>query len=181
MPWFEYNLHLRHSAFNVKQDYIPIRDGVLDFVKPFITEYRCLFSHWHYLFEVDQCREKQIEIRLRFESSADNILELKENLINELDSFVNDSNILMKESEVLGSHEGAHGNRGGTYLGAESEGFGADWPKIKEIFQIGSENALKILTLGRELVTPVSLNWGGRQTYRPYYLHLPANQLFVEP
>ena len=88
----------------------------------------------------------------------------------------------MNDSETLGSHEGCHGIRGNEFLGAASDNFGADWPTIVEIVQIGSESAIKILELGRSLSAPKSLEWGGRSgTYHPFYLHLSANQLYIEP
>lgn len=182
MPWLEYNLHLRNSSMNVQLDYDQILNALLDFVSPFILRNSHLYENWHYLFELDQCRKNQIETRLRFESTSINISILKENLIEDLDSYVNSSNILMKDSETSGSHEGCHGVRGKKFLGTDSENFEADWSAIVEILQIGSESAIKILKLGRSLTTPKSLTWGGRPgTYHPYYLHLSANQLLIEP
>ena len=182
MPWLEYNLHIRNSYFNVQKDYPQVVDALLDFVNPFITRNSHLYENWHYLFEVDQCREKQIEIRLRFESMSTNINILKGNLVDDLVSYVNRTNILMKDSETLGSHEGCHGDRGDEFLGATSDKFGADWPTIVEILQIGSESAIKILELGRSLSALKSLEWGARNgTYHPFYLHLSANQLYIEP
>jgi len=173
---------VRNCTFRIINDFNQTRDIIIDFVNPFVSRNRHLFSQWHYLFEVDQCREKQIEIRLRFKSSTTNLREIKHNLINELDSYVNLGNLLMKDSEPLGSHEGCHGTRGGTFQGEASDNFGGDWSTIVEILQIGSESAMQILELGRSLSTPRSLEWGGRSNVvHPYYLHLPANQLFIEP
>ena len=83
--------------------------------------------------------------------------------------------------EPTGSHEGCHGDRSGSYEGAASESFGRDWQPIVNILQIGSESAIKILELGRTLVENRSLQACQRLVIHPYYLHLPANQLFVEP
>ena len=87
----------------------------------------------------------------------------------------------MEDKGSSGSHEGCHGKRNNKYKGAKSETFRNDWPIIVEIMQMGSESAIKILELGVRLKEERSLQWEQRKVIHPYYLHLPANQLIVEP
>ena len=180
MPWLEYNLHLSHVSFNIIKDFDIVRDVIVDFIGPFISNKSHLYEHWNYLIEPDKCREKELEIRLRFESSESNLECVRQLLINELETYANRTNILMKENEDNGSHEGCHGIRNQTFQGASSETFEEDWPNIVEIMQVGSESAIKILELGRSLKTHKSLQLYIRKIVHSYYLHLPANQLIVE-
>lgn len=88
----------------------------------------------------------------------------------------------MVEDGSSGSHEGCHGARNKKFLGAASEEFGEDWSTIVELLQKGSEYALEILELGRKLKENKALQTYYRErVIHPYYLHLPANQLIVEP
>ena len=67
-------------------------------------------------------------------------------------------------------------------MGAASEEFGEDWSTIVELLQKGSEYALEILELGRKMKDNKALQICYReQVTHLYYLHLPANQLIVEP
>jgi hypothetical protein len=159
---------------------IPI---LLDFVEPFVNSQGDRFIHWHYLIEPDICRgQNYCEIRLRFEGERTNLNTIRHELTDGLRDYSDETNIAMREEENLGSHEGCHGRRDELYLGPGVESFGRDWDTIIEIMQVGSESALKILRLGRKLEEERSLRLGGRErTIHPYYLHLPANQLFVEP
>lgn len=154
---------------------------LLDPVKPFIDNpsNRARFDHWHYLIEPDVCRGQGcFEIRLRFEGTQTNIVQIRNDFAADLDNFVNRNPIAMRISEPLGSHEGCHGLRGGTYLGAQSENFGRDWNTIVEILEKGSENALNIFSLGTKLVEQNSLVVGEYGTaIHPRYIHLTANQL----
>jgi len=175
MPWLEYDLHLRTYSFE------NARDSIIDFVGPFISRNRDLFQHWHYLIERDQCREKEGETRIRFESSSSDLIEIRWRLVKELKGYANRLGILMTEDESLGSHEGCHGNRNSTYQGPDSESFGSDWSAIVNIMQSGSEFAINILKSGKSLKKPRSVQYYTRTVRHQYYLHLPANQLLVEP
>lgn len=184
MAWLDFNIHIRNAA--TRQNNWLFDDVVsilLDLVEPFVNNQRNIFTHWHYLFEPDVCRgQPYCEIRLRIESDATNLNEIRSELITRLNTYAEQTGIVMRENENLGSHEGSHGSRGRTYEGARSENFGRDWDTIVEILQEGSKAALKIFRLGRSLVEVQSIEWGGRpNTYHPKYLHYPANQLFVEP
>ena len=183
LGWFEFNIHVRHAYARMSDlfdDYVQI---LLDFVEPFVNSQRSRFDHWHYLGEPDSCRDRPYyEIRLRFEGEEINLMQIKRDLVTRLREYTDETDIAMSEDEPLGSHEGCHGRRGERFLGLRSSRFDRDWDIIVEIMQVGSEAALKILRLGRNLVEEQSLKWGGRKhTFHPYYLHLPANQLFVEP
>lgn len=140
-----------------------------------------MFNSWHYLIEPDRCRSSFVEIRLRFEGEEKDLNQMRSELVSELNNYSDRTHLSMRDDEKSGSHEGCHGNRNNTYLGAQSENFGRDWQSITEILQIGSESALRILRLGNGLVESRSLNVYQRQVSHPYYLHLSANQLFVEP
>jgi len=181
MVWLEFNIHIRNRVlrpFDLFNDSLAI---LLNLVKPFVDSHRTLFVRWHYLLEPDTCRgEGCYEIRLRFEGSETNIIQVKDALVVELNNFVNLRHIAMRENEPLGSHEGSHGRRGMMYLGAQSENFGRDWNTIVEIMEKGSEDALAIFNLGRTLVEDRSIGLGTWRTTHPYYTHLPANQLLVE-
>lgn len=183
MVWLEFNIHMCHRLNDIKSLFANAVPIILDFVEPFINSQRDRFSHWHYLFEPDVCRGQPYgEIRLRIESDSATLERIKSELITMLDEYSVKTGIVMRESQHLGSHDGCHGRRGECYLGQQSENFGRDWDTIIEIMQRGSENAIEILRLGRNLVEERSLEWGGRErTYHPYYLHLSANQLLVEP
>jgi len=181
MVWLEFNIHIRNRVL-VPLDLFKDGTAILrDLVKPFVDGHRTLFVHWHYLLEPDICRgEGCYEVRLRFECSQKSVTTLRDELVAELGDFVTKSHLAMRENEPLGSHEGEHGRRGMTYLGAQSEEFGRDWNTIVDIMEKGSENALAILDLGRTLVEAKSIQPGIWRTTHPYYTHLPANQLLVE-
>jgi len=183
LDWLEFNIHIRQALTDLHDLYEGIVPILLDFVEPFVNRQRGKFSRWHYLLEPDNCRDQTYcEIRLRFEGERANLEGIKSQLVTEFNHYANQTSTIMRNDELLGSHEGCHGDRSQTYAGSRSERFGGDWDKIVEIMQIGSESALKILRLGRKLAEKESLKWVGReQTYHPYYLHLPANQLFIEP
>ena len=118
---------------------------------------------------------------MRFEGTPENLRQIRQDLITEIGEFNQRTHLVMRDDEPLGSHEGCHGNRNSSYQGAASETFGRDWQSIVDILQIGSGSAIQILRLGRGLVEKRSLQMGQRQVRHPYYLHLPANQLIVEP
>jgi hypothetical protein len=176
MAWLEYNIHLCGQP-----NYENIIAVLVDFLQPFVESHRGFFNHWHYLLEPDTCRASSGEIRLRFEGSQQNLGKIMQDLITEIGNYSDRTDLVMHDDEPLGSHEGCHGNRNSSYQGAASEGFGRDWQSIVDILQIGSESAIQILRLGRGLVENRSLQIGQRQVRHPYYLHLPANQLIVEP
>lgn len=152
-----------------------------DLVQPFVDSHRNSFSHWHYLLEPDVCRPSSCEVRLRFEGTSESLRQIRRDLITEIGNSRQRTHLIMRDDEPLGSHEGCHGNRNSSYQGATSEGFGRDWQSIADILQIGSESAIQILRLGRGLVENRSLQTYQRQVNHPYFLHLPANQLIVEP
>lgn len=175
MAWLEYNIHIRGES-----TYGNIIAVLVDLVQPFVDSHANL-DHWHYLLEPNVCGSSTCEVRLRFEGATGILTGIRCDLTTEIEAFSRRTNLVMREDEQLGSHEGLHGNRDGHYQGAASETFGADWPHIADILQIGSESAIKILRLGRRLVTNRSLQMGQKVVGHPYYLHLPANQLIVEP
>lgn len=198
MGWLEFNIHIREAlslesviygngsvklfAFDLLDKAVPL---LLDFVEPLVDSQKGRFNHWHYLIEPDKCRKMgkdyiYYEIRLRFEAEGVNLDMIKHDLLDSLREYADTKRIAMREDEDLGSHEGCHGERGKNYYGSEDERFGGDWDTIVEIMQTGSESALKILRLGRGLKEESSLQLEPRYTVHPYYLHLPANQLFVE-
>jgi len=176
LAWLEYNIHLvGQPNFN---DIIAV---LVDLLQPFVESRRDSFVHWHYLLEPDRCRASSCEIRLRFEGSQENLKEIKQDLITEIRNYSGRTNLVASDGEPLGSHEGCHGGRDGSYQGSASENFGRDWQSVVNILQIGSESAIQILGLGRGLVENRSLQVYQRQVNHPYFLHLPANQLIVEP
>jgi hypothetical protein len=146
-----------------------------------VDSHRGFFNHWHYLLEPDVCRPHSCEIRLRFEGTPENLRHIKHDLITEIRNYSRRTHLVMCDDEPLGSHEGCHGNRNDSYQGAASEGFGRDWQSIVDILQTGSDSAIQILRLGRDLVENRSLQIYQRQVNHPYFLHLPTNQLVVEP
>jgi hypothetical protein len=176
LTWLEYNLHF--SKQPTYEDTIAV---LVDLLQPFVDSHRNSFSHWHYLLEPDVCRPSSCEVRLRFEGTPEALKQIKHDLITEIGNYSNSTRLVMRDYETLGSHEGCHGNRNSPYQGAASEKFGRDWQSIVDILQIGSEAAIQILRLGRGLVENQSLQMGQRQVRHPYYLHLSANQLIVEP
>lgn len=176
MPWLEYNIHLREQP-----NYNNTPAVLVDLLQPFVGSHSNSFSHWHYLLEPNVCRSSPYEVRLRFEGTPENLRQIRQDLITEIGNFSQRTHLVMRDDEPLGSHEGCHGNRNSSYQGADSEGFGRDWQSIVSILQIGSESAIQILQLGRGLVEYESLRMGQRQVNHPRYLHLPANQLIVEP
>jgi hypothetical protein len=176
LPWLEYNIHLCGQP-----NYENVTAALADLLQPFVDAHRSSFSHWHYLLEPDKCRANSTEIRLRFEGEKENLAQIRQDLLNEIRYYGAKTHLVMRDDVQLGSHEGCHGNRVACYQGAASEGFGRDWQSIVEILQIGSESAIQILKLGRGLVAIRSLQLYQRQVQHPYFLHLPANQLIVEP
>ncbi len=175
MPWLEYNIHINGAI-----THNTILSILFGLIEPFVNSHRAIFEHWHYLFEPDVDHPTAAEVRLRFEGTANNLAVIKTDLVAEIDRFKTLTNLVMADADRLGSHEGSHGTRNQQYLG-EAGAFENDWNAIIEILQIGSESALQILRLGRGLTTNHSLNFGQRIVNHPYYLHLPANQLLVEP
>lgn len=175
MDWLEFNIHIRNSTSIVAlfEDAVSI---LLDFLEPFVNSQRGKFAHWHYLLEPDTCRGQPFgEIRVRLAGTKRNLAKIKNNLTTALAGYVQKSDEAMCEDEHLGSHTGCHGRRGESYRGLQSEDFGRDWETIVEILQVGSENALELLQLGRNLVEDRSLRWGGREhTYHPGYLSLSS-------
>lgn len=176
MPWLEYNVHLCQ-----RPNYERIITVLIDLIEPFVRTHKKLFTHWHYLIEPDPCRPSFVEIRVRFEGSVRNLSRVRLELVSELRNYSDRTHLTMRDDETLGSHEGCHGNRNLSYQGAASEGFGRDWQSIIDILQIGSDSAIRILRVGRGLAENRSLQIYQRQVNHPYFLHLPANQLLVEP
>lgn len=192
MAWLEYNIHVRQKL--TIETITPILSSILaDWIRSFVSTHTELFNHWHYLLEPDKCRpsipsEPFYEIRLRFEGDIEKLKQIKSHLVAELKQR---TSLVMTEDEPLGSHEGRHGDRDRCYEGAaaesDAEGWtvGRDWEKIVEIWQTGSEFALKILQLGRGLEETKSTQLNSRQHFyphaHPHFLHFPANQLIVEP
>jgi len=184
LVWLEFNIHVTNVLVSMQNLYDDVTTILLDLVKPFIDEQRSRFAHWHYLHEPDVCRGRGFcELRLRFEGESANLEEIKNTLIRNLKEFSDKTSLAMSDDEPLGSHEGCHGSRNATYMGAQSEKFGGDWPTIVEIMQKGSEFALEFFRLGRNLVENRSLQYGRRDrpSEHPYYVHLPANEILVEP
>lgn len=175
MPWLEYNIHI--SDVLTHNNILSI---LFDLIEPFVNSHRASFEHWHYLFEPDVSIPTVAEVRLRFEGTANNLATIKTDLVREVDRFRLLTNLVIADGDRIGSHEGSHGTRNQQYQG-EAGAFGNDWNAIIEILQIGSESALQILRIGRGLTTNHSLSFGQRIVNHPYYLHLPANQLLVEP
>jgi hypothetical protein len=176
LPWLEYDVHLSR-----RPNYNDTIEVLTDLLRPFVESHRDSFRHWHFLLEVDSCRPSSCEVRLRFEGNPEELAEIKHDLITAVGDFSHRTGLVMCDDEALGSHEGCHGNRSASYQGAASEGFGRDWQSIVKILQIGSESAIHILSLGRGLVESRSLQTYQRQVQHPYFLHLPANQLIIEP
>ncbi len=176
LAWLEYNIHI-----NGQFDYANIITVLADLLQPFVDSHRTFFSHWHYLLEPNVCGSSPSEVRLRFEGTPQNLGQIRQDLITETEHFSQRTQLVMRDDGQLGSHEGCHGNRNSSYQGAASENFGRDWQSIVNILQIGSESAIQILRVGRGLVENRSLQLGQRQVRHPYFLHLPANQLIVEP
>ena len=176
LAWLEYNIHLCGQP-----DYGNIIDVLSDLVHPFVNSHRGSFNHWHYLLEGNVSGSTSSETRLRFEGTSRNLSQIRHDLINEINRFSRNTPTIMRHNKGTGSHRGCHGHRNRTYRGAASENFGRDWQSIADILQIGSESAIEILRLGRGLVENRSLQMGLRVVMHPYYLHLPANQLIVEP
>ena len=175
LPWHEYNLHIRIYNFE------NVRDAILDFICPFINTNRDFFQSWNFLIEPDVCELAQGELRLRFKGTHSNLETIQNKLIIDLQEYARRTAILIEDGPS-GSHEGCHGVRHEKFLGASSEDFGEDWPTIVELLQSGSEHSLEILELGRNLKERKALQKYYRQrVVHPYYLHLPANQLIVEP
>lgn len=175
MPWLEYNIHItgaltQNNVFSV----------LFNLIEPFVNSHRTMFQHWHYLFEPNVCGSTIGEVRLRFEGTTNNIATIRTDLIAQVANFKRQTNLIMDNTDVNGSHEGAHGDRALQYQG-EAGPFGNDWNSIVEILQIGSESALKILRIGQGLTSNRSLEVYERTVRHNYYLHLPANQLLVEP
>ena len=153
---------------------------LFDLIEPFVNSHKAMFDHWHYLFEQNSCGSTLGEVRLRFEGTTTNLATIKTDLIAGISAFQTRTNLVMADTDTLGSHEGSHGARNQQYQG-EAGAFGNDWNAIIEILQVGSESALMILHLGRGLTSNHSLTFSQRMVNHPYYLHLPANQLLVEP
>lgn len=179
LSWLEYNIHiLRNDAW-----YPDAIEILTDLVKRFVERQRAQsrFTHWHYLIESDRCREKSSEIRVRFQGNSTDLNRIRDELISELNSFSVNRSLTVRDGAGHGSHTGCHGNRNQDHTG-ESDKYGQDWPLIVEILQIGSDSALEILSVGKKLMTYRSRQSGVRDPYpHEYYLHLPANQLLVEP
>ena len=175
MPWFEYNLHITKFSFE------NVRDAILDFIGSFINKNRELCQNWNYLIEPDGCKLAEGELRFRFKGINSNLEKIRQNLIADLKEYSQRTRILIEDGPS-GSHEGCHGVRNKKFLGAASEEFGEDWSTIVELLQKGSEYALEILELGRKLNETKALQTYYRErVIHPYYLHLPVNQLIVEP
>jgi hypothetical protein len=69
-------------------------------------------------------------------------------------------------------YEGAHGERGATYVG-EAENYGIDvWPRLQQDWMNGSELALSLIRLDRANRLPHS-----REYYWQRHVHLFTNQL----
>jgi hypothetical protein len=178
LPWLEYNIH-----FCSQPNYADLMEVISDLLKPFVDSHREFFNHWHYLLEPDVCRPNSSEIRLRFEGSPENLEQIKCELVREVGNFGHRTNLVMSDEDPVGSHEGRHGDRNRHYEGVDSEDWTVegDWEKIVKILQIGSDSALQILKLARELVENNSLQRYRRTVDHPYFIHLPANQLIFEP
>jgi hypothetical protein len=174
MEWLEYNIHVRSDRLWYENSIKVLRN----MLGPFVKAHTGRFAHWHYLIEPDKCRQGYCEIRVRFEAEKSKLEEIRKELMQELRSF---SVVVMQHDELLGSHEGCHGERGRIYQGAASERFGRDWPIIVRIMEVGSEAAIEILQLAEGLTEKPSLEPCSRTVQHPYFLHLPANQLMVEP
>ncbi len=180
MVWLEFNLHIRNQALSWPDFFGKGSEVLLGLVRPFVDARRTQLTHWHYLVEPDNCRGAGFfEIRLRFEGAEENINSAREALVAQLNAGTM-SQLVMRENEPLGSHEGEHGQRGARYAGPRSEDFGRDWDTIVGILEKGSESALAILDLGRGLVGPKSVQFGAWRTSHPYFTHLAANQLLLE-
>lgn len=179
MSWLEYNIHIRRSD----TWYPDIVATLTDFVAPFIREQKDegRFTRWHYLIEPDKCRNGFREIRIRFQGEQENLNAIERELIGQLRDFTETRNLTVRNDHQNGSHVGCHGRRGERYAG-ESETYGEDWPHIVDIMHEGSNSALRILCIGKKLRTDRSLRCEQRSPLpHQYYLHLPANQLLIEP
>jgi hypothetical protein len=156
-----------------------------DFVEPFVIEHAGKFAHWHYLIEPAICTGSPseysfVEIRVRFEGEEAGLNEIRHDLVSFLGEFSKKTNLTVPDDKIRGSHEGCHGERGKRYEG-ELRKYQQDWSSLVEIMQIGAESALRILRIGRKLGNNESIKRGRWFSLHPCYLHLPANQLLVEP
>jgi hypothetical protein len=124
--------------------------------------------------------DPSVEIRLRFEGEESDLNEIKRDLVFSLDRFSKKENLSIADDRIHGSHEGCHGKREERYQG-ELRKYQQDWPSLVDIMQLSSESALRILNMGRKLSNDESIRRGRWFVLHPYYLHLPANQLLVEP
>lgn len=175
MPWLEYNLHIAKFSFQ------NVRDAILDFIGPFIDKNGELIQNWNFLIEPDKCGLAEGELRFRFKGTQLNLEQIRKKLIADLNDYSRQTGILVEDG-TSGSHEGCHGKRDNKFMGAASEEFDEDWSTIVELLQKGSEHALEILELGRLLKGQKALqNYFRERVIHPYYLHLIANQLIIEP
>jgi len=75
---------------------------LLELIDPYILSQRSRFSHWHYLFEPDVCRGQPYgEIRLRIEADTTNLNEIEGELIARLNTYAEQTGIVMREIEDL--------------------------------------------------------------------------------
>jgi hypothetical protein len=150
-PWTEVNLVIRR----------PLDRAVLvDVVDPLVHgELGEEIETWFYFWEPD------LRLRIRWRD-PDRVDDNRGRLAESLDRA-------KKARHVRRWYEGAHGEKGKTYVG-EAEHYGDEvWPRIQKDWMNGSELALLFAKLEREdrLTRPRDYHW-------QRHVHLFTNQLF---